>query len=186
MQGSLFRFYVHEGHRHHGRLVWEWLLEEGNKLGIRGGSAFKAMAGFGRHHVLHEARFFELAGTLTVEVEFIVTEEECSSFWNERRFASSTPALRRPSASSIPIRPIRPHETESGPRAVQRELGALPKAKAMRSDHGGVLRAASEPAARGPRRRREHAQVVAASASPAARAPDRCRFLRTKRMCSRN
>ncbi|MGH3427620.1 MAG: DUF190 domain-containing protein, partial [Mycobacteriales bacterium] len=42
----------------------------------RGGSAFKAMAGFGRHHVLHEARFFELAGTLTVEVEFIVTPEE--------------------------------------------------------------------------------------------------------------
>jgi PII-like signaling protein len=76
MQGSLFRFYVHEGHRHHGRLVWEWLLEQGNKLGIRGGSAFKAMAGFGRHHVLHEARFFELAGSLTVEVEFIVTEEE--------------------------------------------------------------------------------------------------------------
>jgi hypothetical protein len=25
MQGSLFRFYVHEGHRHHGRLVSEWL-----------------------------------------------------------------------------------------------------------------------------------------------------------------
>ena len=76
MQGSLFRFYVHEGHRHHGRLVWEWLLEQGNKLGISGGSAFKAMAGFGRHHVLHEARFFELAGTLTVEVEFIVSREE--------------------------------------------------------------------------------------------------------------
>jgi uncharacterized protein DUF190 len=48
MQGSLFRFYMHEGHRHHGRLAWEWLLEQGNKLGIRGGSAFKAMAGFGR------------------------------------------------------------------------------------------------------------------------------------------
>lgn len=76
MQGSLFRFYVHEGHRHHGRLAWEWLLEQGNKLGFRGGSAFKAMAGFGRHHVVHEARFFELAGTLTVEVEFIVSPEE--------------------------------------------------------------------------------------------------------------
>ncbi len=76
MQGSLFRFYVHESQRHHGRLVWEWLLEQGNRLGIRGGSAFKAMAGFGRHHVLHEARFFELAGTLTIEVEFIVTAEE--------------------------------------------------------------------------------------------------------------
>lgn len=76
MQGSFFRFYVHENHHHHGRLVWEWLLEQGNKLGIRGGSAFKAMAGFGRNHVLHEARFFELAGTLAIEVEFIVTQDE--------------------------------------------------------------------------------------------------------------
>ena len=76
MNGSLLRFYVHEDHRQHGRLVWEWLLEQGNRLGVRGGSAFKAMAGFGRHHTLHEARFFELAGTLCVEVEFIVTPEE--------------------------------------------------------------------------------------------------------------
>jgi PII-like signaling protein len=76
MDGSFLRFYVHEGHRHHGHLVWEWLLEQANKLGIRGGSAFRAMAGFGRHHMLHEERFFELAGSLTVEVEFIVTDEE--------------------------------------------------------------------------------------------------------------
>jgi uncharacterized protein len=76
MQGSFLRFYVHEGHRYRGRLVWEWLLEEANRFGVRGGSAFRAMAGFGRHHVLHESHFFELAGTLTVEVEFIVTEEE--------------------------------------------------------------------------------------------------------------
>jgi PII-like signaling protein len=76
MQGSFLRFYVHEGHRHRGSLVWEWLLQQANGLGIRGGSAFRAMAGFGRHHLLHEAHFFELAGTLTVEVEFIVTEDE--------------------------------------------------------------------------------------------------------------
>jgi uncharacterized protein len=76
MQGSFIRFYVHSDHRHHGRLVWEWLLEQASKLGVRGGSAFRAMAGFGRHHVVHESHFFELAGTLTVEVEFIVTDEE--------------------------------------------------------------------------------------------------------------
>ncbi|MGA8706005.1 MAG: DUF190 domain-containing protein [Steroidobacteraceae bacterium] len=76
MQGAFLRFYVHEGHRHRHRLVWEWLLEHANKLGIRGGSAFRAMAGFGRHHMLHEERFFELAGSLTVEVEFLVTDEE--------------------------------------------------------------------------------------------------------------
>ena len=76
MQGCFLRFYVHEGQRHHGRLLWEWLLEQANKLGIRGGSAFRAMAGFGRHHILHEAKFLELAGSIAVEVEFIVTEEE--------------------------------------------------------------------------------------------------------------
>jgi PII-like signaling protein len=76
MNGSFLRFYVHEGQRHHHGLVWEWLLQQANKLGIRGGSAFKAMAGFGRHHVLHEAHFIELAGALAVEIEFIVTNDE--------------------------------------------------------------------------------------------------------------
>ncbi len=76
MDGSFLRFYVNEGHRHRHRLVWEWLLEQANKLGIRGGSAFRAMAGFGRHHMLHEQHFFELAGSLTVEIEFIVSDEE--------------------------------------------------------------------------------------------------------------
>lgn len=54
MWGSLLRFYVHEDHRHPGQRVWKWLLEQANRLGIRNGSAFKAMAGFGRHHLLHE------------------------------------------------------------------------------------------------------------------------------------
>jgi len=76
MDGSFLRFYVHENDRVDGRPAWEWLLEQANRIGVRGGSAFRAMAGFGRHRVLHEDRFFELAGSLTVEVEFIVTEEE--------------------------------------------------------------------------------------------------------------
>jgi PII-like signaling protein len=99
MQGSFLRFYVHEGHRHRGRLLWEWLLEEASKAGIRGGSAFRAMAGFGRHHVLHESHFFELAGALTVEVEFIVSDEEAKQLLERlqaekiRLFYACIPAL---------------------------------------------------------------------------------------------
>lgn len=74
--GSFLRFYVHENQRAHHMLLWEWLLRQANRMGIRGGSAFRAMAGFGSHHVLHEDRFFELAGTSTIEVEFIVTDDE--------------------------------------------------------------------------------------------------------------
>ena len=76
MEGSILRFYVHENDRLHGQLAWEWLLAQANQLGIRGGTAFRAMAGFGRHRMLHEERFFELAGSVTVEVEFIVTDDE--------------------------------------------------------------------------------------------------------------
>ena len=76
--GHFLRFYVREDQRHHHMLLWEWLLQQANKMGIRGGSAFHAMAGFGRHHVLHEQRFFELAGGIAVEVEFIVTDGESS------------------------------------------------------------------------------------------------------------
>ena len=76
MEGSFLRFYVDEKRSHHGVLLWAWLLEKANKLGIRGGSAFRAMAGFGRHHHLHEDRFFELAGNAGIEVEFIVNEDE--------------------------------------------------------------------------------------------------------------
>jgi len=76
MDGSFLRFYVHENERLHGQLAWEWLLQRANALGVRGGSAFRAMAGFGRDHRLHEERFFELAGTVTVEVEFVVSDDE--------------------------------------------------------------------------------------------------------------
>lgn len=76
MKGSYLKFYVHEHRRHHGILLYEWLLERAKRLGIHGGSAFRAIAGFGRHGVLHEDHFFELAGNLPVEVAFMVSDEE--------------------------------------------------------------------------------------------------------------
>jgi PII-like signaling protein len=76
MQGSFLRFYVNAAQEHHGVLLWEWLLDTGNKLGIRGGSAFRSIGGFGRRHTVHEDRFFELAGSSGIEVEFVVTRDE--------------------------------------------------------------------------------------------------------------
>ena len=78
MQGTYLRFYVHENRKHRGILLYEWLLERAKKAGIHGGSAFRAIAGFGRHGVLHEQHFFELAGDLTVEVEFLLSDEEAA------------------------------------------------------------------------------------------------------------
>ena len=76
MNGTYLRFYVHENRKHRGILLYEWLLEIAKKAGIHGGSAFRAVAGYGRHGVLHEQHFFELAGDLTVEVEFLLSGEQ--------------------------------------------------------------------------------------------------------------
>ena len=67
-------FYVTEKQLHAGKPLYEWLLDEARELGILGGSAFRAIAGFGRHGRLHEDTFFELAGELAVKVEFVLED----------------------------------------------------------------------------------------------------------------
>jgi uncharacterized protein len=75
MNGTYLRFYVHENVRHRHQLLYEWLLQHAKSIGVHGGSVFRAVAGFGRHGVLHSAHFFELAGEMTMEIEFILTNE---------------------------------------------------------------------------------------------------------------
>jgi PII-like signaling protein len=76
MKGTCLRFYAHENRKVHGIAFHDWLLGEAKAHDIHGGTAFKAIAGFGRFGVLHEARFFELAGDLTIAIEFIVSDAE--------------------------------------------------------------------------------------------------------------
>ena len=78
MDAVALRFYVHQTRKHHKHetVLFEWLLEKARAMGIHGGSAFLAVAGYGRHGVIHEQRFFELPEVLPVMVEFIVTAEE--------------------------------------------------------------------------------------------------------------
>lgn len=76
MKGTYLKFYVQENRIHDHTVVYEWLLELAQKLGIGGGSAFRAISGFGRHGLLNEDLFAELAGDLPVEVAFMVSDEE--------------------------------------------------------------------------------------------------------------
>lgn len=76
MKGVHLRLYTYESRKHDGLPVYEWLLEQARKQGIAGGSAFRAIAGFGHHGKLHEQAFFELAGEEPVLVEFILADHE--------------------------------------------------------------------------------------------------------------
>lgn len=80
MQGIFLKFYVSEYREHNGILLYEWLLERAKKNGIHGGTATRAVAGFGRHGILHEETFLELGENLPVEVSFVLSEEEAANF----------------------------------------------------------------------------------------------------------
>jgi PII-like signaling protein len=121
MKATVLRLYMHESRRFRGMLLYEWLLEHARKLGVHGGSAFRAVAGYGRHGVMHEQNYFELAGELPVVIEFIVSESDAERIlamvrkenidlvygcWPAEYSATSTPstssAASEPNAASTP------------------------------------------------------------------------------------
>ena len=75
MQGIYLKLFVPEELRLHGDLLYEWILKQAEAIGIPGGSAVRALAGFGRHGRLHEHHFFELAGELPIILEFFAADE---------------------------------------------------------------------------------------------------------------
>lgn len=72
VHGERIYFYVREGQRHKGLLLYEWMLREARSLGLSGGTAIQSLAGFGRHG-WHEAHFFEESGELPVLCIFVGT-----------------------------------------------------------------------------------------------------------------
>jgi PII-like signaling protein len=76
MDGTYLSIFTTEKRKHDGMLLYEWLLEQARGMGIGGGSAVRAIAGYGRHKRLHEEAFYELASDLPVEVIFVLPQDQ--------------------------------------------------------------------------------------------------------------
>ena len=98
-QGAHLYFYCHAHTKHNGILLTEWLLEQAKKHGLGGGSVFRAIAGFGRHGVLHEEQFFELADDLPVKIEFLLGNAEADALLQLVRDADVDAVYARSPAS---------------------------------------------------------------------------------------
>jgi PII-like signaling protein len=98
-QGVQLTFYCHLRSKHGGMLLSEWLLEQARDNGLGGGSVFRAIAGFGRHGVLHEEQFFELCDDLPVKVEFLLHEDQADTLIQLARSAGVDAVYARSPAS---------------------------------------------------------------------------------------
>lgn len=75
MQGYQLTFFTQQDHRHHGKSLAHWLVEEARAMGIGGATLLAASEGFGHHRRLHSMHFIELTDQ-PLEVVMAVTAEE--------------------------------------------------------------------------------------------------------------
>ncbi|MED5609624.1 DUF190 domain-containing protein [Pseudomonas sp. JH-2] len=75
MKGYQLTFFTQQDRKVHHQPVAEWLMAEALRLGVHGATLLAAKEGFGHHHRMHAARFFEPADQ-PLEVVMMVTEAE--------------------------------------------------------------------------------------------------------------
>jgi len=80
MIGYQLSFFTNQDHRHHGKPVAEWIIEQARSLGIRGATLVNATEGFGQHRRIHSAHFFDLSDQ-PQEIILAVTTEEADNLF---------------------------------------------------------------------------------------------------------
>jgi uncharacterized protein len=75
MVGFQLTFFTQQDHRHHGKSLAQWLLEEVRAMGIRGATLIAASEGFGHHRHLHQMHLINFPDQ-PLEVVMAVTAEE--------------------------------------------------------------------------------------------------------------
>ena len=117
IDGVLLRFYAQMHARNDGMLVSEWLLELAKRRKLGGGSVFRAIAGYGRHGVLHEEQFFELADDLPVKIEFVLLDEQAEALLQRLREARVDATYARwPASFAVLGDSPQPHGHHQGTR----------------------------------------------------------------------
>jgi PII-like signaling protein len=79
--GYQITFFSHQGRRHKGRQIGDWLMRLVQELGLRGASLHTGGESFARGGRVHSAHFFELADQ-PIEVQIAVTTEEATRLFD--------------------------------------------------------------------------------------------------------
>lgn len=78
--GHLLRIFIGESDRHHGDLLYEWLVKTAREEGLAGATVLRGIMGFGPTSRIRTAKILALSQDLPVVIEIVDTSDRLEAF----------------------------------------------------------------------------------------------------------
>lgn len=79
-EAELLRIFIGESDKHHGRPLYEVIVEEARRRGLAGATVLRGTLGFGAHSRIHSAKILRLSEDLPMVVEIVDKPERIAAF----------------------------------------------------------------------------------------------------------
>jgi PII-like signaling protein len=79
-EAELLRIFVGESDKHHGRPIYEAIVEEARRKGLAGATVLRATLGFGAHSRIHTAKILRLSEDLPMVIEIVDKPDRIAAF----------------------------------------------------------------------------------------------------------
>ena len=82
-EAELLRVFIGESDKHHGRPLYEVIVELARQRGLAGATVLRGMMGFGKTSRLHTAKVLRLSEDLPIVIEIVDKPERLATFLPE-------------------------------------------------------------------------------------------------------
>lgn len=79
-EAELLRIFVGESDTHHGRPLYEAIVEEARLRGLAGATVLRATVGYGAHSRIHTAKVLRLSEDLPMVIEIVDRPDRIAAF----------------------------------------------------------------------------------------------------------
>ena len=79
-EAELLRIFVGESDKHHGRPLYEVVVEEARRRGLAGATVLRGTLGFGANSRIHTAKLLRLSEDLPMVIEIVDRPEKIAEF----------------------------------------------------------------------------------------------------------
>ncbi|MEX0704149.1 MAG: DUF190 domain-containing protein [Planctomycetales bacterium] len=79
-EAELLRIFIGESDKHHGRPLYEAIVEEARRRGLAGATVLRGTLGFGANSRIHTAKILRLSEDLPMVIEIVDQPERIAEF----------------------------------------------------------------------------------------------------------